>query len=115
MAMSGSVAEWLCHPQVMTDTGGDLSYTGSKEQASLLSTHRVLKAMTSGHYLCDSRTWKMLHEHPDHDQYLECAGPGCPPQGLAEHLGVPKPLASVAAAFKMSLISSWGSSASDVG
>lgn len=56
----------------------------------------------------------MLCEHPGHDQYLEPAGPGCPPQGPAEHMGVPKPPASVAAALKMSLISSWGPSAGHV-
>lgn len=57
----------------------------------------------------------MFCEHAGHDQYLESAGPGCPPQGLAEHMGVSEPPASVAAAFKMSLISSQGPSASHVG
>lgn len=57
----------------------------------------------------------MFCEHAGHDQYLEPAGAGCPPQGLAEHMGVSEPPASVAAAFKMSLISSQGPSASHVG
>lgn len=57
----------------------------------------------------------MLREHPGHDQYLEPAGPGCPPQGLTEHMGVSKPLDSIAEAFKMSPISSQGPSASHVG
>lgn len=60
--------------------------------------------------LCDARVWKILCEHHSHDQYLEPAGPVCPPQGLAEHMGVPKPPGSVAAAFKMSVISWHGPS-----
>lgn len=39
---------WLCHPWMMIDTGADLSYLGSKEQAPLLCTHRVFKEVTSG-------------------------------------------------------------------
>lgn len=30
----------------------------------------------------------MFYEHAGRDQYLEPAGPGSPPQGLAEHMGV---------------------------
>lgn len=33
---------------MMIDTGADLSYLGSKEQAPLLCTHRVFKEVTSG-------------------------------------------------------------------
>lgn len=61
------------------------------------------KARTSG----QGSEWRRLGEHPSHDQYLEPAGPGRPPRGLEEHMGVPKPPARVAAAFKMSPTSVW--------
>ena len=40
--------EWLRHTQAMTDTVGEWGYLGSEDPASLLSTHRVFKAVTSG-------------------------------------------------------------------